>query len=948
MTIRRKDRPKAVKNRLPEEDSPSRSDFLKELFRECEGHIEVRGFRGKAEKKEDRKVGFFGLDKNWNITTKLIDGFCNKHKGFDLYVGIGTRDDSGKGTKKNVVNIPCVWVDVDYKDTPKEVFIEKLDSFPIKPTIVNSSGGGVHLYWLLETPAEKKSGKDVEKINKWLVTQLGGDKSAVDYSRVMRLPDTLNHKPKYELKPTCKTESINDSRYTLEDFTKYIPVEEPKKKTSTKKTDDIPEDLETIELKVKEIVRQVVKEGIILGDDSYQSSFDIGASLADGLGEKGREYYHSICRQFSVYDEGRSEKRYTEHLNYTPVEGEKKKTIATLYYLAKKAGIGFGSLYFTNKKDGCLYRKKITTKNGSQTSENIKLANFDAKILKDITRDDGVEQIKVYKIAGKIKGKNLPDIEVPVKTFESMSWVNMWGAKAIISPGQSLKDYIRHYIQINSDADESTQYSHTGWIQTKKGWSYLTKKGSIGEENLSVNLSTGNRRYNLPLKVKEKFEDRSIKTSLGFLNVADPEIAYPLFALTYLAPLTTLLDQQPNFSMFLYGKTGHYKSSISTLALSHYGKFNISELPNFSDTANSIERRMSDLKDSLMILDDYHPSANRFESQGKESILQRILRAIGNRASRGRLKSDTSERKSYTPRACVLITGESLVQVESSLSRAMVIEIKNKDQVDIEKLSKLQEGKMMRRLPRAMTSYIEWLRPRIEDIQERFEDTFPQLRMEYQQKGCHSRVPEQPAFLMFALQLVMEWMIEKEVITPKKSVKVLETAKTVFKKYVSDQSKRLEEETPTRKYIEIFRTLLNQQKIHLLSKDKEYYEGVGFDSSIGGQKDKYDNYKSTHVGYYDYDYLYVLPQGLYKEVVEFANRSNSFFSATERQMRKHLKEEGVLIQRAGHNSYSMSGMRYGNATVMRLLREKVLPEGKKAKAEEKEQKKTWKRMMSEE
>jgi len=582
--------------------------------------------------------------------------------------------------------------------------------------------------------------------------------------------------------------------------------------------------------------------------------------------------------------------------------------------------------YFINNENGCLYKEKATKNKDSEKTETVKLANFDAQIIKDIRRSDGVEEKRVYIVKGKTKDLDLPAIEVPGKIFPSLSWLEMWGSKVVVSPGNMLKDFVRYYIQINQtkETEHLTQFSHTGWIKIDDKWIYLTKNGAIGRKDVSVNLSKENERYNLPLRKLNPDRERTfIKRSLSFLDVAIPKITYPLFALSYLAPLTSLLSETPNFVVTLYGKTGHFKSTLATLLMSHFGKFNITLLPNFSDTANAIEKRASDLKDSLMVLDDYHPSPNRYESLQKESTIQRIIRSVSNRSGRGRLKSDASERGAYNPQGMVLITGEALAQVESTLARVLVVEIQKKEEIYLDKLTELQ--KHDKSLPCAMASFIDWVRPRIGEMQEYFTERFPVLREEFRQDGCHAKSSEQMAFLTSALELVFEWMLEKEAITKRQAKCMLQESKKVFESSIKSQTVLLKTETPTHKYIEIVSTLIAQEKVHL----REWYgstevgsKRIGGQPTGGGEHSK-ERETGTHIGYFNKEYFYLFPNGAYKEVVAFSASTGQHFSTGDRTILKMLKEEGILESRGKNNTFTLNGVEGGNPTVMRLKRGKL-------------------------
>ena len=200
-----------------------RDNLFKGLFRGCDGYLELRAIRDGSKP----ITKHLPLKDSWNINCRLVDGFCNKYKDYNLYFGVATRDGEG-GKKENVVNIPCVWADIDYKDISKNKFEEKLKQFPFNPTVKILSGGGLHLYWILDQRAEQANGEDIEKVNDWIASELGGD-NVKDIARVMRLPGTANHK--YETKPLCTVKEINSNTYTLDKFLEKVP----KKKNITRK-----------------------------------------------------------------------------------------------------------------------------------------------------------------------------------------------------------------------------------------------------------------------------------------------------------------------------------------------------------------------------------------------------------------------------------------------------------------------------------------------------------------------------------------------------------------------------------------------------------------------------------------------------------------------------------------------------------------------------------------
>lgn len=121
--------------------------------------------------------------------------FLDKAKEFapqyDVYFSLATRFGMNSGTKQDCYRICTTWADVDNKKI-------KECNFDPKPDVMVSSGGGVHSYWLINSPVllrgEEERWKSIEAINRGLAYKFHGDRNTIDISRVLRVPGTLNHK----------------------------------------------------------------------------------------------------------------------------------------------------------------------------------------------------------------------------------------------------------------------------------------------------------------------------------------------------------------------------------------------------------------------------------------------------------------------------------------------------------------------------------------------------------------------------------------------------------------------------------------------------------------------------------------------------------------------------------------------------------------------------------
>ena len=140
----------------------NQTEFLKWIFKYCEGgQVEIRVL-------PSRKQNFISLDKIHTIKNG------RQPEGENIFFGVATRDGLGGG-KKNIVEIPAVWCDVDFKNIPMKRATELLKQCPLQPSVVVSTGGGLHIYWRLNEPVGPDNIPLVEQVNRQITTFFEAD-----------------------------------------------------------------------------------------------------------------------------------------------------------------------------------------------------------------------------------------------------------------------------------------------------------------------------------------------------------------------------------------------------------------------------------------------------------------------------------------------------------------------------------------------------------------------------------------------------------------------------------------------------------------------------------------------------------------------------------------------------------------------------------------------------
>ncbi len=315
------------------------------------------------------------------------------------------------------------------------------------------------------------------------------------------------------------------------------------------------------------------------------------------------------------------------------------------------------------------------------------------------------------------------------------------------------------------------------------------------------------------------------------------------------------------------------------MALSHFGNFTEKALPgSFKDTANALEKRGFLLKDTLTVIDDYHPALQKNQAARMETTVQEITRAYGDRTGRARMNSDTSLRKTFIPRGNLIITGEDVPNIgQSGTARHLMLEVKQGD-IDMDLLTDLQAAKD--KLNLAMRGYIEWLIPLANKLPQRLEANFLEYRDMARNESNHGRMAEMVAWLQVGFDMLMEYALSHG-FPAGIAADWKEKSFELFAALSEEQNRRIADDQPTVKFINALRELLNTGQCYVTQPAAEL-------SADGLKEDGF-------IGYFDDDYYYLYSDTTYKEVVQFYNKQGLNFPVTATTLLKQLDYAGWIF-----------------------------------------------------
>ena len=196
-------------------------EFFRAFFPNDKSTIYFRTYddRDKTKPGSNKEVDFIHLE---GIVSTL-QRENNEHRGVFFVVNGGGQTDKAVLASKS-----CTAQFMEMDEGTFEEQLEKINNFPIKPSIVTRTRKSLHTYWLLTDGNIKR----FREIQRRLIKYFNSDPKIKNESRVMRVPGFYHCK-----EDPIRVEVIHfapELRYTQEDLEKVLPEVEPEHKESKK------------------------------------------------------------------------------------------------------------------------------------------------------------------------------------------------------------------------------------------------------------------------------------------------------------------------------------------------------------------------------------------------------------------------------------------------------------------------------------------------------------------------------------------------------------------------------------------------------------------------------------------------------------------------------------------------------------------------------------------
>ena len=533
------------------------------------------------------------------------------------------------------------------------------------------------------------------------------------------------------------------------------------------------------------------------------------------------------------------------------------------------------------------------------------LCNWAGHITHELTVEDGAGPSHVrYTIAGRLaSGEPLEPLDVESDDFEQMKWLARWGMRQVTYIhngrlnllGRALKE-----VSLSNGLRREKIYTFTGWTGEGAARGFLTASGRLHRGGLDaetrVDLGGNNlRHYALPEPPQGAALAEAVAASLAFLDVAPRSVTAVLWAAMFSAPLTPL--RSLNAVVWPYGPTQSGKSTISHLALAHFGPGFVGPREfhapiDWTSTVTALEGAMFTAKDLPLIVDDFAPQfTSEVEARELKKKASLVVRSVGNRSARGRSNGDLTARATRIPRGLVLSTSENPLVGQSIVGRMIYVTVSRGDvlrEAGNEVLDLAQGQAAAGLYAQAMSAYIQWLARNWETVAEQMTDLVNGLAAYARQQFPReqSRLPDYFAILSAGAALALRCFQELGVLSASEYQRQQALNSDAILQIVIGQADKIAAESPAQMFFRALERLIEGRHVYLAPRR-------GAESFVPPER-------AELIGWYDL----AKPDRLWLSLESCLVQAKAFWRALDQHldtpvdaMRRHIDQAGALARK---------------------------------------------------
>lgn len=503
-------------------------------------------------------------------------------------------------------------------------------------------------------------------------------------------------------------------------------------------------------------------------------------------------------------------------------------------------------------------------------------------------------------------GKNVRDLEIPYGSIDaSVKLIQQKFGEAVVYPStrKTVLDRIGPELRKQlAVCPQQFVYTCCGWTRTPKGMLVYVRDG-VQPPEPNMEYRCGFHFGALPYGVSTQQLAVNAWKLLGLSSKVEAGLIPILFA--HLGVLWSLFDEAgypPHLILFVKGMTGSLKTAVTSLIFNFSGEKAANIPASFRDTSASMEVKMGQYKDQVLLVDDFCPAASEGSKRVLDQNLEQLVRFYGDGIAKARTNPRLEEVYEKRPHGLCAITGEDTSGSYSSRLRCLFLNVEP-DTYDKALLAEYQKQPEL--WTDYMNSFVEFCENRAEGIVHFIEQRYSVLRDMGGQSIGERRLVDAYVSLRLTLEVMFQFIKDQLRLGEEEHQKHLES----FSNVILNVCRKSAEASKAADPVKVFVRFL--------------HEGISKGDILLATKQEFAAATDKFYGYRDASYYFFWPSMLFEYVRREYERGGRHFPLSMSQLWEALYVEKLLIPDHSRDEAGRKfeyGVRIGFAGRPRMLR----------------------------
>ncbi|WP_196592154.1 hypothetical protein [Pectinatus frisingensis] len=341
-----------------------------------------------------------------------------------------------------------------------------------------------------------------------------------------------------------------------------------------------------------------------------------------------------------------------------------------------------------------------------------------------IAHNSAVSTLKSYSVAV-MSSRGNSFVDIPEEDYANKAFAILLKKcpgvvfhSAVNNSNAVMRDYMAKLLSEAENLPIKHKFLFSGWFKASDTWMYLN--GSMADVE-------SDRKLPQVVDVNKAFS-AFFQLGQNLLTVGQDAANLMIFLHSHLGYLARVLKEAnfpAHYLLFLKGKTNAGKTSLLS-ELSGSIMYTKPPMARLEDTKSYLEGVIAEMQDSLLLVDDAHPSPTLQGERDIKSNIEIVVRAYGDSQTRGKRGFDRVSLDKTDICGAVWMTGEYLhLSAQSSTLRVLQVELPENG-VNKDTLSILQQNKSITK--NYFAGYIQYLSDNFDTLVQYFSSSLYQKR----------------------------------------------------------------------------------------------------------------------------------------------------------------------------------------------------------------------------